>query len=56
MSRHHAEIEMEMLYVQRDIERLKERLKQLKEEYKQSRIEHLGASYVKQEALLNANQ
>lgn len=50
MSRHHAEIEMEMIYVQRDIERLKERLKKLEGIYREARVTSLGAEYVKREA------
>jgi hypothetical protein len=41
--RHHQEIEMEMIYVQRDIERLKKRLKKLGKEYRKARMHGLGA-------------
>ena len=50
MSRHHAEIEMEMIYIQRDMKRLKERLKKLEGDYREARITGLGAEYVKREA------
>ena len=48
MNRHHHEIEMEMIYVQRDIERLEKRLKKLRKEHRKARIERLGLEYVRQ--------
>jgi hypothetical protein len=47
--RHHHEIEMEMIYVQRDIERLKKRLRKLSKEYRKARTHRLGADYVRRE-------
>lgn len=47
--RYHQEIEMEMIYVQRDIERLNKRLKKPGKEHRKARIDRLGADYVLKE-------
>jgi chromosome condensin MukBEF ATPase and DNA-binding subunit MukB len=49
MNRHHHEVEMEMIFVTQEIERLKKRKRRLKKEYKKAREYWLSAEYVRQE-------
>jgi chromosome condensin MukBEF ATPase and DNA-binding subunit MukB len=48
MNRHHHEVEMEMIFVIQEIERLKKRKRKLKREYKKAREYWLGPEYVRQ--------